>query len=673
MTSQHRHAPGELLDLISRCGLTADASEDDVQDALVGLLSGLEAQRNHRTIEDEDLLVWSRYSVHVGSQNRRLWWSVTSAARRAAAEIDTHRGPMGGPMTAQDDPHHPQRLGLDADVLHAIIDAVREPMSFDDVADEFHTGMRQDPVWLERDGRDVDEALPHPVDLVHDIGFERFIESVNEFQDANSLLRVLPDSYRYLLEVRFGFHDEPLTLEQTREYFDLGRGTFERRFRRAIGALQHPSRAIHREDYETVDATRRFPGPLDGDTRLAPLPEEPVGAAEAIVEALWAAGGDLPVEWLHAMIGLGPDAATLIDTASRDDRLSVDASGRLSLRTDAASLAPTGWRWRRPSGERARQVEAAERTLRANRKPMPYADLELAVAAETTTWNLRNALTSSPKFNRADRDVFALSHWKHEPYDSIEGLMQRFLERNGGEASLKDIIADLTSRFTIKEASIRAYAATDAFVPTSPGRIRNRGDDEEVEETAQEVSSIPNCFVKDGRWALRIRVDTKMLRGHSAQVPAGFAHHLKVKRRTSVRLPTDIGHEISVVRKGMSDTIGRLRRVAETLGLADGDTLILHAPRLRRDPVSFSAIRRGELVRGDAVRRVALLLGVDDATDRRAVAESLGMPVRSTAFALAGALRARGESSLASDVLATLGEHDRSGPATADIAGLLGL
>jgi hypothetical protein len=665
----------ELERLLALSGLNSDSCEDNVQDSLVGILSGMRAEGERSIVADEDLVRWARYHRHLGALRRRVWWCATSAARRAAGEIDAYRSAHHDPMDAQDDPFHPERLGLDGLVMEAMSDLLRGPLRFDDVTDERYVTLRQDPRWIERDGRGTDEGPSDFPDRVRDAQHERSVERQARSRYISDRLDELPDTDRILLDLLFGVTVDPEPMEETLEFFDLTPSQFDRRLRRALGRLLHPcmSMTIALEEYGPA-----APGDVALDEyvardHLAQLAVEPEDAAETIVEVLWAAQGALPAGHVAAMVDCGLDAERLIEAARQDDRLSVEESGRIALRADAKSLVPWVWRWRRPAGERAHQVEVAARLLRAHRRPMSYTDLEQAVGAVTTIWNLRNALSSSRQFNRADRDVFALSHWKHEPYDSIEALMQRFISRNGGEASVKEIIDDLTARFTIKESSIRAYARTDAFVETRPGFIRDRREDEAVEESPSEVSALPDCFVKDGRWALRIPIDAKLLRGFSPVIPAGFAHHLGVRRRTSIRLETDIGQQISVVRKGMSDNMGRLRAVAETLNLSEGDILVVHAPRAGQGPVSFNAIRREELSDADPQALVALLLGIDDAGDRRAIAKALGLEARSTAFEILGTLRARGEPELASAVLRTLGIADEDGPATADIARVLGI
>lgn len=673
MTDWQVRFPDAFVEPLIRAGLTPEASEDDVQDALVGLLWGMRAHNGLSDVSDEFAARYARYSLHVGSLSDRLWWSVSSAARRAAADVMCDRGSTGSPIEAQDDPTQAARLGLDGAVLEAIVDLLDGPVDFRTVADERHEALRQDSRWQERDGRETDEALPTFADHVRDVQYERSLESAQQERDFTSLLEVLPDSERILLDLHIGLTVDPVPLDEILDYFDLTRTAFNTRIRRAVSVLELALLRVSRDQSVTVEPEKALPRSMDGRFHLPTLVEEPTGPEEAIVEALWAIRGDLPAEHLALIVNGGHDPGSVIDVSRQDDRMMVDSDRHVALRPELKSLAPTVWRWKRPAGERARQVDVAARILRANRRPMSFTELELAVGIETTTWNLRNVLSSASQFNRADRDVFALSHWKHEPYDSIEGLMRRFIERSGGEASLDDIIRDLTARFTIKASSIRIYAKTDAFVPTSLGTIRNRREDEAVEELARSVNEIPNCFTKDGRWVLRVPIDGKTLRGQSAEIPAGFAHHLKVMRRTSVRLDTDIGLEISVVRKGMSDSIGRLRLVVETLDLTKGDLLLIHAPKNGRGPVSFSAITGPELAEAEAARRVALLLGLEDPSDRRAIAAALQMPLQSSAFAIAGAIRARGESRLASDVLEVLNGESSGGPDAEDIAGILGL
>jgi hypothetical protein len=565
------------------------------------------------------------------------------------------------------------RLGLDGVVLEAILDLLDGPVGFTTVDDEHYDSLRQDSRWQERDGRETDEAPPTFAELVRDAPYEGFLEDALQERDLTDVLQPLPELEQILFDLHFGITTEPVPVDEILEMYDLTPSAFKRRIRRALAVLAHPAVGSSWDDYVRVEPQRTLPGPVDPLMNLPGLAAEPDEPAEDIVEALWAVRDSLHAEGLALLLDGRLDSESIADVARHDDRLVVDGELRVALRLDVQSLAPTVWRWKRPTGERGRQAEVAAQILRTKRRPMPFTELEDAVGVETTTWRLRDVLTSSPQFNRANRDVFALSHWKHEPYDSIEALMQRFIERNGGEASLEDIMRDLAARFTIKEASIRVYAKSDAFVQTTSGLIRNRREDEPVEEATRPISEIPYCFVKDERWVLRVPIDSKVLRGYSPQISAGFAHHLKVMRRTSMRLETDIGLQVTVSRKGINDSLGRLRLVAERLNLTQGDLLLVHAPKDGDGPISFSAVAGHELAAANSDRRVTLLLGVEDPSDHQAIAAALGMPLQSSAFAIAGALRARGEPELASDVLGVLQGADSDGPGADDFAQILGL
>ena len=123
----------------------------------------------------------------------------------------------------------------------------------------------------------------------------------------------------------------------------------------------------------------------------------------------------------------------------------------------------------------------------------------------------------------------------------------------------------------------------------------------------------------------------------------------------------------------MADSVGRLRHVAERLHLTGGDLLLIHAPAEGHGLISFSAVTEREIAEADAKRRVSLLLGVEHPSAHGAIATALEMPLESSAFAIAGALRARGEPGLAADVLEVLGGDGAAGPDVDDFAGLLGL
>lgn len=667
--------PSEYEAALLRAGLTANADEDSVQDALLGILIGSQALTQGLT-DDEDIVEeWSRTTVHVGRATRERWWATEPALRRAATEFANSSDARELDDVLRFEPALPERLGFSLPLVTACIDCLEAPMSMQEAEDGLYVTPNQDARWDERDWEPDPDGFVHLSDRLVDPRSGMELGEEARRWNLIALLHGLDNQDYSIMGLYLGLFGDESGIDAIREHFELSREAARRRLRVAIENAASAMSAGGWAPTDFADGPAEDPRAdrLRGSSQVPRLVPEAIMAMERCIEILWVVGRPVRVGHLSLIADLTDPASRIIESAREDDRLRVDRESRLFLQDGRKSPVPAAWAWTPPPGERRRQVEVAVRVLQERGSPMPFDELAAAVSQHVSTRRLRNAITSSSVINRADRADFGLSEWPHEPYESIEGLIRRHIARSGGEATVEAIVTDLTSRFTVKEASIRAFAKTDAFVPTGPGTIRNREDGEEVEEKDQPISALRDCSIRDGRWSIRVRVDAPLIRGFSRVVPAGFAHHLGVQRRASVRLPTALGLPITVVRKGMNNHIGRLRPIAESLGLTEGDVLVVLAPGAEQETISFEAITRQRLVDVDTEERIGLLLGIERPIATSDLATALDMPATSTVAALAASIRIRGEAALADDVEAVLASADRAGPATHDIAGLLGL
>lgn len=350
-----------------------------------------------------------------------------------------------------------------------------------------------------------------------------------------------------------------------------------------------------------------------------------------------------------------------------DRRVRITDDGWIEFRKDARVVTRRG---DRP----AAAIDLVIDVLEAAGEPMSFESIYSATGGHYSEGSLKNRLSDEPRIMRTDRDAFGLTEWGFEPYDGLVNMMKRSIERQGGVASIDDIIADLATRFTFKERSVRTFARTDEFISAGRGRIRIREDHEREEEQPAPTSSSPDCVVIDRRWALRVTIDDRLLSGYSVDLPPGFGRVLGVSRGDYAKVEAEDDWVLGVSRRVMNDSLGRLRPVAESIGLEAGDVLFVIAPRTKKEKVAFRHHRFEELAEMEEDARVAALLGIDAALDTAAVARALDMPMRSSAAALIGTLRRRGEEGLADELASALGE-DRSGSVvdSADIAEALGL
>jgi hypothetical protein len=290
---------------------------------------------------------------------------------------------------------------------------------------------------------------------------------------------------------------------------------------------------------------------------------------------------------------------------------------------------------------------------------------------------LRNALLYDDGLVRVDRRKFALAEWGIEPYTTVNAAIARALEARGGQANIDEVADEVAARYSVRRSSVVMYARSPEFVAAGPGRIRLRADGEPIEEVKlRPLKLLPACVRVDGRWAFRATLNEKHLRGFSITVPQEFAAHLGAEPLGSVELRTEAGEDISVIRSSLFANIGRLRVIAERLGLGPGDQLFVVEPD-EGGRVTFRTVRTAELQALPAADRLALLYGFDPPLRASALALSIDLPADASHHEVVARLRARRESD-AADVLdgtveSGVGPADEGDATADDLASLLGL
>ena len=317
--------------------------------------------------------------------------------------------------------------------------------------------------------------------------------------------------------------------------------------------------------------------------------------------------------------------------------------------------------------------ERAVRLLRRTGTPISFEDIVDILGAAERARSLRNALLADERITRVDRELFALEEWGLPTYSTVRELIRQEVEAAGGEADIAGLKERLTARFDVKASTVEAYAKGPEFVRVAPGVIRLRGENEDVEDVERPLHSLRGCVRIDRRWALRVEVTKNVLKGFSVALPRGMGPHFGVPQGESEMLRTDRSGEISVVRRGLQDNIGRLRWVAEELSLGDGDVLFVLLPARKGGRISFSGLSRADIARANPRKRAGMLLGQEEDLTLTLACSALGMPRDSRPSEVADRLRSRGEDELAALVGEVLGEGTAAGVDTSDIARMLGL
>lgn len=426
---------------------------------------------------------------------------------------------------------------------------------------------------------------------------------------------------------------------------------------------------------KTQPARKPKPAPTP-EPKSAPKPKPILDEAPMLVEArltIQTMDEPIPVEVLWELVEPGVGRAAFERALDRSGGFVFDSDGLVTIREQESRSAGASSSAKAASSQSL--SDAAHDHLLSVGRPVDFDDIHAAVSRGRNASSLKNVLSADDRIIRTDRTEYGLTAWGLEPYDSIIGLITRHLERAGGAADLTDIIDDLTSRFTVDARSIRVSTNSDHFVTVDRGRIRLRAVGEVPEEDLPEVSEVRGCFVDGGRWRIRITVDEKLLRGFSTPLPKGFALRLGVLPLESRDFSTDLGEPVSVNRKAKTDAIGRLRTLAEGLGLEPGDHLIVREPQRRRGALAIDALRAEDLAAIESpAGRAAALMGMELLEDASAAAKAIGLRKDASPASIAGALLMRGDEELAGLILEAFEDEDGpAAPNVKDIAELLGL
>lgn len=283
--------------------------------------------------------------------------------------------------------------------------------------------------------------------------------------------------------------------------------------------------------------------------------------------------------------------------------------------------------------------DKAEHVLRLSLRAMDSGEVNKLIGGGHADSSIQNVLSSDDRFSRISMDLrFALAEWGWEEYSSAAKEIAERIERAGGEAVLTDIIIELSNQFGLKESTIRAFAATPAFVLKS-GRIRLR-DEDEPKEVNDRISSAKGLYVRpDGCVVFNIQVDEDVLRGSGRPIPNPLAVALGVLPGTTRDFSAgDVGR-IRVSWPITSTTgaaIGSTRSLAERCDAKEGDAL-----RLVFDHGSETVI--GSVVSGESLTELTGLT----LTPGEEVAQ-LSLALRVTPTEVHSVLNERGDGIVAS-------------------------
>ncbi|WP_185746636.1 sigma factor-like helix-turn-helix DNA-binding protein [Mycolicibacter terrae] len=271
--------------------------------------------------------------------------------------------------------------------------------------------------------------------------------------------------------------------------------------------------------------------------------------------------------------------------------------------------------------------------------------------------SLGNSLGADDRFDRVDRDRWALKEWGLEAYTGIRSMIRELVARGGGRAHLEDVVEYITGRYSVSASSVIAYSAAAPFT-TKDGIVQLGG-----ERTARKSPrQTRRLFRRPDAWAYRVRITTDHLRGSGSVAPMAITTILDLNEGQTKQLDSPLGPQ-SIAWTGIQPQFGTIRRFLMNEDVAAGTEafLVIH------DDHSFSFEQARDIVDEpltDALTLIGARPTADSAEARVALASAIELPENSPVSSIIGDYRARGDDDIA-DLLLAVREQLETGHSSA--------
>lgn len=448
------------------------------------------------------------------------------------------------------------------------------------------------------------------------------------------------------------FADSPATLEQLGQEFGVTRERV-----RQIESKSHAQATVLLDDdgpvHGVATAVRALVGPLLPLGVLLDRVPALAQKVEAVNQPAWRVLDRLDDAY---EIEDGWCAAPTLEAARADTRTVLEdlANPHGVVTLDDVQLAGLPWEtlrnWLAHCGlplddahvflQTSSVADRAAALLSVAGEPLSPDELIDRMSVERSARSLRNQLAEDVRFVRADKDRWALVEWNVDAYQSIRTMIGDALDSHGGEVPLRDLVADLTSRYSVSPNSVVTYACAAPFethdgvvcLASSPRRPRKR-----PEDTAR-------IYRGDHGWLYRLTLTKDHLRGSGSMAPVAVATIAGLEPGQERVLATPHGPQ-AVRWTGPQPNFGTVRRLVLAQDLAAGtevffvlgdDATFRIEPIVPSDDVSPAARARGLVALPDAE-------GPDDAV----LARAIGLDDGATVADLVRAYRERGDTEVA--------------------------
>lgn len=254
--------------------------------------------------------------------------------------------------------------------------------------------------------------------------------------------------------------------------------------------------------------------------------------------------------------------------------------------------------------------------------------------------SLRNALGMDERFERVDRDSWALIEWCLEPYNGIKDQIHQELARSGGEISMGLLIERIAGKYSVAEGSVRAYAGAPPF-ESSNGLVRFAAGKRASSKT---LTSTRRLYQREDSWLYRVKITGEHLRGSGSPAPVALATQVGLQRGSSCRLNSPLGPQLFSW-ASLQPAFGTIQRFLIERNVVAGQEVFLEvSPGLSFDVRPVDADRTRPLARALSLAGCGT---VDAAQSWPALARAIGLPEDSPAHSVIAGYRDRGDTDVA--------------------------
>lgn len=271
--------------------------------------------------------------------------------------------------------------------------------------------------------------------------------------------------------------------------------------------------------------------------------------------------------------------------------------------------------------------------------PMSSPELLDRLGIERSVGSLRNAMSSDERFERVDRDRWALAEWGLASYTGIRALIRDEVARAGGHIALETLVEHITGTYSVTASSVVAYASAPPFEARG-GIVRLAGTDPTVRKTPERTRRL---YRRGDGWLYRIQVTKDHLRGSGSVAPMAIASILGLQFGQTRLLETPLGPQ-SINWTGTQPAFGTIRRFLIADDMETGRELFL----VIGDDGTFGTEPMRPLT-GDPLADALTLIGAVETctTPRATLAVAIGLSAESPPSSVIGGYRERGDTDIA--------------------------